>query len=205
MSSNHHSFEPLKKYLPEGTFDLVMPIILMHRVHLTVARERQTKLGDYRHALGSNNHRISVNGNLNKFSFLITLLHELAHLLAFQQYGHRIAPHGREWKNTYSGLLFTFLQHNIFPKDIQTALEESLHNPGASTCSEEGLQRVLKLYDPQKPGVFSVEQLPVGATFTIGKGRQFRRGEQLRKRIKCYEIPSNRVYLFNPLYEVVPL
>ena len=42
-----------------------------------------------------NNHRISVNGNLNKYSFLITLIHELAHLLTFTQYKNRVDPHGR--------------------------------------------------------------------------------------------------------------
>jgi predicted SprT family Zn-dependent metalloprotease len=69
------------------------------------------------------NHRISVNGNLNKFSFLITLLHELAHLLAFENYGNRIQAHGKEWKFVYSNLLKDFIDKKIFPPDVESALK----------------------------------------------------------------------------------
>jgi len=204
MALQKESFEALKQYLPEGSFDFVMPLILEHKVHLTVTRERQTKLGDYRHAHLGKNHRISINGNLNRYSFLITLLHELAHLLTFDQYGHRIAPHGREWKLVYGQVLKTFLAHGIFPKDIAAELQVSLHNPAAGTCAEDHLQRVLRKYDLKKNElVVPVEEVPDGAKFIIKGGRHFERGEKLRKRIKCYELPHMRPYLFNPLYEVL--
>lgn len=205
MSNVRHQFEALKAYLPEGSFDLVMPLILQYKVQLTITRERQTKLGDYRHAHAQHNHRISVNGNLNRYAFLVTLLHELAHLLAFEQYGPRIAPHGRQWKTVYGLLLQEFLSHHIFPDDIAKELNASLHNPGASTCSEEGLQRVLRHYDARRPGIKLVEELEEGCRFVIKGGRMFERGEQLRKRIKCYELPERRTFLFNPLYEVKEL
>lgn len=204
MAMQKESFEALKEYLPDGSFDFVMPLILEHKVHLTVTRERQTKLGDYRHAHLGKNHRISVNGNLNRFSFLITLLHELAHLLAFDQYGHRIAPHGREWKNTYGQVLKTFLAHNIFPDDIAAELRVSLQNPAAGTCAEDHLQRVLRKYDKKKlSNLVPVEELSEGSKFIIRGGRCFERGEKLRKRIKCFELPNMRPYLFSPLYEVL--
>jgi SprT protein len=199
------SFEPLREYLPDGSFELVMPLILQHKVHLTVSRERQTKLGDYRNAHAGKNHRISVNGNLNKYSFLITLLHELAHLLAFEQYGNRIQPHGREWKNTYGLVLKDFLGQNLFPLDIANELKATLHNPGASTCSEEGLQRILKNYDRRRPGVKLVEELQEGQHFRIPGGRSFVRGEKLRKRIKCFELPKMQPFLFSPVYEVMEI
>ena len=202
MAKAQHSFEALKQYLPDRSFDLVMPLILAHKVHLTVTRERQTKLGDYRNAWGGQNHRISVNGNLNKYAFLITLLHELAHLLAFEQFGNRIAPHGREWKRVYAGVLHDFLKQGLFPEDISQELMRTLKNPGASTCSEDGLQRVLLRYDQRKPGVKMVEELAAGQRFVLPNGRVFIRGEQLRKRIKCFELPGMRAFLFSPLYEV---
>ena len=80
MPAHKHSFDALKAYLPDGSFELVMPLILQHRVHLTITRHRQTKLGDYRNAWGNKNHRISINGNLNKYSFLITLPVSYTHL-----------------------------------------------------------------------------------------------------------------------------
>ncbi len=89
------------------------------------------------------NHRISVNGNLNVYSFLITLLHELAHLLTFEQHGNRVQSHGREWKNIYGQLLDQFLKNKKFPPDIEKELLQSLKNPAATSCAEDDLLRVL--------------------------------------------------------------
>lgn len=203
MSKEKVPFEGLKDFLPDNSFELVMPLILQHKVHLTISKERQTKLGDYRNAHAGKNHRISVNGNLNKFSFLITLLHELAHLLAFEKYGSRIPPHGKEWKTTYGQVLHSFLQHQIFPKDIAAELYATLQNPGASTCSEEGLQRILLRYDAKKIGVKLVEQLLAGKLFKITDGRIFKKGELLRKRYKCTETATGKHYLFSGIYEVM--
>ncbi|HSN60425.1 MAG TPA: hypothetical protein VLR49_05800, partial [Ferruginibacter sp.] len=90
MPKEQVPFIELKQYLPEGSFDDVLYYLQHFKVQLTVTRKRQTILGDYRHAHGGTNHRISVNGNLNKYSFLITLLHELAHLFTYERFGHRV-------------------------------------------------------------------------------------------------------------------
>ena len=95
----------LQDYLPDGSFDKVLYYLQHHKVHLTISRKRQSILGDYRHAHFDKNHRISVNGNLNKYAFLITLLHELAHLFTYEKYGHRVQAHGREWKDEFGKIL----------------------------------------------------------------------------------------------------
>ncbi len=59
----------LRSYLPEGSFEDVQHFLVHYKVHLTVTRKRQTVLGDYRHAHEGKSHRISINGNLNKYSF----------------------------------------------------------------------------------------------------------------------------------------
>lgn len=196
-------FEALKAYLPAGSFEPVMDLIERHKVHLTISKERQTKLGDYRHAWHHENHRISVNGNLNVYAFLITLLHELAHLLAFEQFGGRIPAHGKEWKMLYSQLLKWYIDNGIFPDDIAHELKRMLGNPAATTAGEDDLQRVLRKYDERKPGHATVEDLPEGVQFKLSDGRVFVRGKQIRKRIRCIEWPSQRIYLFHPLYEVL--
>src|SRR6478735_2373906 len=109
MPKTEHPLEALKTYLPENSFEQVTFFLQHYKVHLTITRQRQTVLGDYRNAADGKNHRISVNGNLNKYAFLITLLHELAHLLAFEKYGNRIVTHGREWKSVYSNILKDFV------------------------------------------------------------------------------------------------
>jgi SprT protein len=192
----------LSDYLPAGTYEAVLGYLRQHKVHLTIARERKSVLGDYRHRTQQVNHRISVNGNLNRWSFLITLLHELAHLLVFEQHGNKVAAHGREWKMIYSGLLARFLQQNIFPEDIKAELLLSLQNPAASSCAEDGLLRVLRRYDSRQSRHRLVEELPANALFRISDGRVFQKGERLRKRFKCTEVKTGKVYLFSPVYEV---
>jgi hypothetical protein len=192
----------LQDYLPPGTYDAVLAYLRQYKVHLTVARERKSILGDYRHSTHHANHRISVNGNLNTYSFLITLLHELAHLLTFEQYGNKVLAHGREWKMIYAKMLAQFIQHKIFPADIEAELLRSLQNPAASTCAEDGLLRILRKYDAKESHHRLVEELSVHDLFRTSDGRIFKKGEKLRKRYKCVEVKTGRVYLFSPVYEV---
>jgi hypothetical protein len=202
MAKVEHPMQALEAFLPDNTFERVVQYLHQYKVHLTITRARKSVLGDYRNAIPGKNHRISVNGNLNKFSFLITLLHELAHLLTYEKYGHRVNAHGKEWKHIYSGLLAYFIQEKSFPADIENALQESLHNPAASSCAEEGLMRVLHTYDAKPEGVLFVEALPEGALFVTKDGRVFKKGERLRKRFRCIEVKSGLAYLFSPIYEV---
>ena len=192
----------LQSYLPEGSFDEVVFYLQHHKVHLTISRKRESILGDYRHAHSDKNHRISVNGNLNKFAFLITLLHELAHLFTFEKYGHQVMAHGREWKDEFGKILARFLLKKIFPPDIEKVLLHTLKNPAASSCGDEKLLRVLHQYDEKPAGVHLVEQLAEGALFVIKGGRIFKKGEKIRKRFKCVEVKTGKLYLFNPVYEV---
>ena len=201
MPKQEVSFSALVPYLPEGSFEAVVHYIQLYKVQLTVTRQRQTVLGDYRHAYAGKGHRISINGNLNKYSFLITLLHELAHLFTYERYNHRIQAHGKEWKNEYGKILSEFLSKKIFPADVEASLSKTLKNPAASSCADENLLRVLKNYDKKKDGHFFVEQLPAGAFFKIKGDRVFKKGEKIRKRFKCQEVSTGKWYLFSGVYE----
>jgi predicted SprT family Zn-dependent metalloprotease len=192
----------LQQYLPVGTGDAVLNYLHQYKVHLTITRERKSILGDYRHRTHHANHRISINGNLNKYAFLITLLHEIAHLLTFEQYGNQVQAHGREWKLIFGNLLHQFLLHHTFPADIEIELKNSLQNPAASSCAEESLLRVLHKYDNKKPNHHLLEELPAGTLFRIRGGRVFKKGEKIRKRFKCLELATGKLYLFSPVYEV---
>jgi SprT protein len=192
----------LQDYLPDGTFDAVLSYLRQYKVHLTVARERKSILGDYRHRTHHTNHRISVNGNLNKYSFLVTLLHELAHLLTFEQFGNKVMAHGREWKTIYAQLLDQFLKQHVFPVDIEKELLLSLRNPAASSCAEDGLLRVLRKYDEAGSNFVLVEEININEFFRTPDGRVFQKGKKLRKRFQCKEVKTGGVYLFSPVYEV---
>jgi hypothetical protein len=202
MSKTEAPLEAIKKYIPEPSAQRILDYLKHHKVHLTITRERKSVLGDYRHATNWKTHRISINGNLNEYSFLITLIHELAHLVTFNQYRHRVEPHGKEWKHIYSVILKDFLTHDIFPHDLLNTLKKSLHDLPASSCSDETLMRVLKNYDSKENGLVMLEQVAEGTVFDAGKGKMFRKGKKLRKRYQCTEVATGKLYLFSPIYEV---
>jgi SprT protein len=202
MSKKEAPISALQSYLPPNTYGPVLHYLQFYKVHLTVAKERKSILGDYRHRHEGHTHRISVNGNLNSYAFLITLLHELAHLLTFEKWGNKVAAHGKEWKIVFGQLLAQFIEHDVFPADIKNVLLQSLHNPAASSCADEVLLRTLRLYDEQKGNSHFVESLPEGAVFKTHDGRVFQKGQKMRKRFRCVELATKRMYLFSPVYEV---
>ena len=203
MSKVEHPLHALANYLPDGAFEPVVQLIHQYKVHLTVTRERKSVLGDYRHPFLGSNHKITVNGNLNKYEFLITLLHELAHLLCFEQYRNRVEAHGKEWKNIYGSLLKAFIDLDLFPEDIKKSLKKTLLNPAATANGETALLLVLRRYNPvQKAGVVVLAHLADGTLFKEIKGRTFRKIKLRRKRIECIELATGNIYLFSALSEV---
>lgn len=193
--------EILKKYLPEQSVPVIAEWIVRFDFKLKIKKERSTRLGDYTSPRDGLNHLITINHNLNKFSFLITLVHEVAHLATYNQYKNTVNPHGKEWKQNFQQLIQPFLTTDIFPLEVFAALRRYMQNPAASSCSDVQLLRTLKLHDEKSDAVF-LEYLPYNAVFLYNGSRVFQKGERVRKRFKCTEISSGAVYLFNPLTEV---
>lgn len=203
MSKKETSLYSLNHFLPEGAFDLIAPYFKNHVIHLTLTHERKSVLGDYRNPTANQPfHRISVNVNLNPYSFLITLLHELSHLLAYVNYKHTISPHGKEWKTQFRHVLIPFIGKKFFPKDVEKALIDYLHNPAASTCTDPALYKALYKYDKHEAGVLLIDNVEIGQWFQTNDGRLFEKVEQLRTRSKCKELQTNRMYFFPGIYEV---
>ena len=111
---------------------------------------------------------------------------------------------GGNGKTIFGQLLAQFIQGGVFPEDIKAALIRSINNPSASSCADDVLLRVLKKYDEKQSHLKMVEELPEDALFKTSDGRIFKRGERLRKRFKCVEVATKRLYLFSPVYEVEP-
>ena len=97
-----------------------------------------------------------------------------------------------------------FFEKEVFPADLKHAINSYLENPAASSCSDLNLFRALKRYDQQSQGV-AVESLAMKTVFMLKDGRTFRKDELVRKRFKCMEIDTRRIYLFSPLAEVFPV
>ena len=193
----------LEQFLPEGTYKKIAFFFRDYPIHLSITHYRLTVLGDYRNPVkGEKVHRISINGSLNPYSFLITLLHELAHMLTFIKHQHRVQPHGQEWKQIFAELLSKFMGKSIFPEDVEDALNNSLSKITASTCSDPNLYRALKKYDRRKKMMRLVEDIPFNQNFQTHDGRVFQKVEKLRTRFRCKEVDTGYMYLFPAIAEV---
>lgn len=192
------------KFVPEEFVELIVELLIAHPIKFKIVPPRKTKLGDFRYGSKLEKPEITINGNLNPYAFLITTLHEFAHLHTFLEYGNTVSPHGKEWKNSYQKLLLPIIESRKLPQDIEKVLMNSLINVKASSCSDINLSRVLKNYDEAKEGVKLVEELPKNAIFVLN-GREYIKGDLRRKRYLCTEMISKRQYLVNALAEVIPI
>jgi hypothetical protein len=122
-------------------------------------------------------------------------------LLTFEKFGNKVTSHGQEWKLIFGKLLAQFIQRNVFPADIHQSLLKSIHDPAASSCADLQLLRTLKKYDPVQEKLVFVENIPEGDLFKTHDGKVFRKGEKMRKRFRCVEVATKKVYLFSPVYE----
>ena len=190
----------LEKYIPEAAVALTFDLIKVNDIHLKIVNERVTRHGDYR-TMRNGDHQITVNANLNRFRFFITLIHEIAHLVAFQKYGRFIKPHGREWKLTFQELMLPFIRPEIFPNSILPLVAMHFKNPKATSDTDVKIALALKEYDPPNDKNYIFE-IPLGGSFRLYNGKIFTRGKQRVKRFECIEVRTGRMYLFNPNAEV---
>jgi SprT protein len=195
--------EGLRPYVPDRSLDIVMEWIGGRRLFMRISRVRRTKLGDYRPPVKDDIHRISVNGDLNPYEFLITLTHEIAHLLIWEKYGRRSRPHGIAWKKQYAFMLGILTENNIFPQEIQSQIRKQVDNPRANSKSNTELVRALHSHNPVQTGVF-LEDLPHGAVFSLKDGRKFRKEEKLRKWYRCISQHNRKAYRISPVTNVFP-
>jgi len=193
--------EVLAKYLPEQAVQMCFELIKSNSVHLKIVNERQTRHGDYRKGL-SGKHEITVNANLNKYRFLITLVHEISHLAAFEKFGRNIKPHGVEWKMTFQRLMVPFIRPEIFPHSVLPLVANHFRNPTASSDTDAKLAFALKQFDERKPDVYYIHEVPSGSLFRIKNGRVFQKKGLRTKRYECVEVQTGRTFLFNANAEV---
>lgn len=186
------------KYIPQEALKLIEDLIINHPFELKIKNNRKTKHGDFR---TSHNGvlKISINKDLNKYRFLITLIHEIAHLVAHKNYGNK-KPHGFEWKITFKNLMLPFLTDEIFPPEILSPLANYLINPKARTDADLNLSLALRQYDEKtdKKLIFEIE---TGTLFEYNK-RIYRKGIKRRTRHECTEIKTQKKYLFQQNAEV---
>jgi SprT protein len=190
----------LASYLPEHSVAYAEQLLAKSRVLLKISGDRLTKLGDYRPKSSKSPAQITVNNSLNPYAFLITLIHELAHAIAFEDHGKSIQAHGKEWKSTFRELMLPLLNNQVFPVDVLVQLERHMANPKASTGADLKLLRTLRKYDANT--TLFLEDIADGSPFQLRNGKRFIKGARRRKNFLCKTLDGRRNYLINPLAEV---
>jgi hypothetical protein len=191
--------DDLKIFLPATSVKKIHDWIKELDIQLKITSPRRTKLGDFK--VVKNALFISINNDLNPYSFLITLTHELAHAFVYVKYKKEVFPHGIRWQETFKSMMLNFLSPAIFPDDVLKALSVYLKQPKASVCTDVNLATILKKYDHKKS--LTITDVKDGSVFSTSNGKIFKKGKQLRKRYKCIECTSNKEYLFHTLAEVI--
>ncbi len=194
------------KHIPAAAMDMLIVCLQGHYLDCRITRKRSTKTGDFRQAGKGQPSKITVNGDLNQYAFLLTLIHEIAHFFVYLDTEkanfflirkHRPKPHGPQWKKRFTGLMQPFISMNIFPAEIEQALAEYFRDPKASSSADSRLNRLLQAHDPPGDHI-RISELPEGELFKIGSGRMFIKLDQLRKRYRCQCFKTGRMYLFSP-------
>lgn len=196
-------FSILSPYVPANSLEYCYQLWSTHQFKLKINKARASKLGDYRFIPSKKQHIITVNHNLNPYNFLVTYIHEVAHLTTFTRFAKKVAPHGQEWKNSFRQLMIPLLTEKIFPADILNALQKHMQNPKASSCSDHQLTTIMRKYDPPK-NVQLLGELHFGQQFMFRK-RIFEKKSLKRTRVICREINSNQNYLISKFAEVKKL
>lgn len=193
------------KYVPSKSLDVCIDWIVEYKIAVRITKSRNSKYGDYRPPQDGRGHRISINHDLNKYAFLLTFTHEVAHLISYNKFRFRIDPHGKEWKAEFRSLMLPFLKSDIFPKDLVIAINGYMDNPAASSCSDIALMRTLAKYDKREEEWKLLEEIALNTPFRIRSGREFIKGELLQKNFCCTCLKSKHKYVINPLTEVLPI
>jgi SprT protein len=198
-------YSKLDKYLPEGSLGYIIQLLEPHKVMIRITRTAKSRYGSFYINRRTKVQHITVSGVLNPYSFLITFIHEIAHMKAFGLYGRKIKPHGNEWKNVFTNILSPVLQDGILPDELTQELSRHMRNPSATVTDDVILFKCLRKYDKEEKTTVSIEELQEGAMFYWNSRGAFIKGEKLRKRYRCTEQKTKKIYLFNPIAEVTPV
>ena len=194
----------LEKKIPHDAISYVIGLWNKHPFSFTMPKTRKSCLGNYR--LQNGQHTVSVNADLNTYSFLITLIHEIAHqhVAVNQKFFKRAAePHGVEWQTTFSNLMHPLLSmEDIFPADILAVLVPHMRKPKASSMRDPKLVVALKKYDANSiENGESLGKLETGIAFEFNK-KTYRKIENRRSRTLVEDISTKKRYTIPSFAEV---
>lgn len=153
---------------------------------------RRTKLGDFRVKNGQKS--ITVNNDLNRYRLVLTLIHEMAHLHTYDEYGRRVKPHGKEWQQSFRTLLDLFNIEPLFKedRDMHSVYLSEYRNPHA--CSGIVLEKesALRKHDLDAGGIHLAD-VAENQLFRF-KNVTYRKIVVRRTRALCQRADNHKMY-----------
>ena len=182
----------LEAHVPATAVNYCLGLWKRNPFDFSLRRSRVTKIGDFTFRRGQSP-RITVNKDLHPYLFLITYIHEVAHLEVHLNRNHREA-HGNEWKKAFQKSIEPMMNDEIFPSDLLVELKRHMADPMATTFSDPILSKLLRSYDYPSSTKTLLSDIPEGSIFEI-RGRWFKKGLKRRTRVLCQEMKTNKKYL----------
>lgn len=197
---NLTSEEIFSKFVPQKAVAYCCKLLDYFGFEFQIKKSRQTKYGDYRYDTVTKKHAITINNDLNPYAFLVTYIHEVAHLVTYQDHGRKVSPHGSEWKINFTKAMQPVLNEEIFPPNVLAALQNYFKNPKASSCSDPVLFQVLRQFDGDRD-TLPLSKVALGQRFVF-KEKEYKKIEKRRTRSVCLDLSNNRKYL---IAEIAPV
>ena len=158
-----------------------------------IVKPRKTVLGMWR--FRNNQHEITINSNLEGIQFMLTLVHEIAHVRTWDLFKGSVNPHGQEWKDQYRNLMLPLLQ-GFFDSHIESHLKKYMKNPSASSTRCIEIRRIVK------PNSKMLEDVPMGVTFKVSDGREFVKMRKRRVKWECVDA-QGKIYIIPGIAPVI--
>ena len=165
--------EEISAKLPTKAIDEIAILLEEHPCVLKIKRSRKSKYGDFRVKYDEfriRSYEISVNEDLQPTHFLLTLIHEIAHLLTYKKFERSVRPHGREWQQHFRYLMQPFLELGIYDEKTREVLETYLLKPAKANQAEYDLIKMLEGGDNK--GLVKLERISNKDFFEL-EGKQF--------------------------------
>ena len=195
-----NSIKVFERFVPPAAVGYCNRLYETMEFEFKITKSRRTKLGDFKFKPDLKKFIITINNDLNCFAFLVTYLHEVAHLITFHKFTNRVSPHGREWKREFVKISMPMLNEEVFPPSVLVSLNAYFQHPKASSCSDPHLFNALRQFD-LPGGKTTLKDIQSRQPFLFNKKR-FIRLDKKRTRWVCEEIQTKRKYLINGLAEV---
>ncbi|MDR1181603.1 MAG: SprT-like domain-containing protein [Bacteroidales bacterium] len=193
----------LQSYIPLESVDEICDTFALYPIKIRVVKPRKRVQGSYRRPKPSAEyHLITINSDLNRYTFLITLLHEIAHLQAWEN--NKTLTHGKDWRLCFIALIKQYLSLDVFPQDVHYALEKHLENIKSSDFQDIFLSKTLQKYDAKPSTILDLillEDVPENAVFLYA-GKKMEKQSLLRKYYLCRDLKTNKLYRCHPLMKV---